>query len=65
MVGRRLRAAPPGLWWFAAGAVFSVLGALMASGQQAREVAQVGWLAAIGFLVLILVFSSGWRRDGK
>ena len=32
-------------------------GALMANGPQAREVAQLGWWGAIGFVVLILAVS--------
>ena len=62
MLDRMWRALPPGVAWFAAGAVFCVLGALMASGPQAREVAQLGWWGAIGFAVLILAFSG--RRSG-
>ena len=56
------RTLPPGVAWFAAGAGFCVLGALLASGPQAREVAQIGWCGAIGFVVLILAFSG--RRGG-
>lgn len=57
MLGGKLRGLPPGLPWFVAGAVFCVLGALMASGPHAREVAQLGWWGAIGFVVLILAVS--------
>jgi hypothetical protein len=63
MLAKMLRNAPPGSLWFAAGAVFCVLGALLASGPQAREVAQVGWCAAIGFVVLILAFSDRKHPD--
>ena len=63
MLARMLRNAPPGSLWFAAGAVFCVLGALLASGPQAHEVAQVGWCAAIGFVVLMLAFSDRKHPD--
>lgn len=63
MLAKLIRNAPPGSPWFAAGAVFCILGALLASGPQAREVAQVGWCAAIGFVVLILAFSDRKHRD--
>ena len=62
MLDRMRRTPPPGVAWFAAGAGFCVLGALLASGPQAREVAQIGWCGAIGFVVLILAFSG--RRGG-
>jgi hypothetical protein len=52
----------PSTPWFAAGAVFCVLGALMAEGPEAAAVARVGVLGAIGFLVLLLAF--GDRRRG-
>ncbi|WP_353408228.1 hypothetical protein [Roseomonas mucosa] len=52
---------PPGLLWFIAGAVFCILGALLANGPQAREAAQIGIFGAIGFLVLILAFTSRGR----
>lgn len=55
--------APPGSLWFAVGAVFCILGAVLASGPQAREVAQVGWCGAIAFVVLILAFSDRKRPD--
>ncbi|MFK4046348.1 hypothetical protein ACI2KH_15445 [Roseomonas mucosa] len=44
--------------------VFCIVGALLASGPQAREVAQVGWCGAIGFVVLILAFSDR-KRPGR
>ena len=62
MFAKLISKAPPGSLWFAAGAVFCIVGALLASGPQAREVAQVGWCGAIGFVVLILAFSG--RRAG-
>ena len=62
MLDRMRRTLPPGVAWFAAGAGFCVLCALLASGPQAREVAQIGWCDAIGFVVLILAFSG--RRGG-
>ncbi|MDT8350960.1 hypothetical protein [Roseomonas mucosa] len=61
MFAKLISKAPPGSLWFAAGAVFCIVGALLASGPQAREVAQVGWCGAIGFVVLILAFSDRKR----
>lgn len=63
MLARFGSKAPPGSIWFAVGAVFCVLGALLASGPQAREVAQVGWCGAVGFVVLILAFSDRKHPD--
>ena len=63
MFAKLVSKTPPGSLWFAAGAVFCVLGALLASGPQAREVAQVGRCAAIGFVVLILAFSDRKHPD--
>ncbi|WP_198382217.1 hypothetical protein [Roseomonas sp. KE2513] len=63
MFAKLVSKAPPGSVWFAAGAVFCVLGALLASGPQAREVAQMGWYGAIGFVVLILAFSDRNHPD--
>ena len=63
MFAKLIRNAPPGSLWFAAGAAFCVLGALLASGSQASEVAQVGWFGAIGFVVLILAFSDRKHPD--
>lgn len=63
MLDKRIRNASPGSLWFAAGAVFCILGALPASGPQAKEVAQLGWYGAIGFVVLILAFSDRKHPD--
>lgn len=54
----------PATPWFAAGAVFCVLGALLAEGPDAREVARAGVMGAIGFVVLLLAFSDR-RRGGS
>jgi uncharacterized membrane protein len=63
MLAKMVRNAPPGSRWFAVGAVFCVLGALLASGPQASEVAQIGWYGVIAFVVLILAFSDRKHPD--
>lgn len=63
MIRRWLGEQSPSTPWIAAGVVFCLIGALLAEGPDAREIARAGVMGAIGSVVLLLAFSD--RRQGR